>query len=214
MNALFQVNNDILTRKGVRVLSQEKEIHSVEETDEILQNDQNTEEISEKKKEKEEKNKEKKKKKNAEQEELEKLKAEYDALNDKFLRMCAEYDNFRKRTQAEKQQSYSNALSDAISAILPVRDNIDRALAQSQASIESLTKGIEMISNQFDSSFEALGVKAIGEKGETFNPEFHNAVSHVEDEELGENVIAEVLQKGYVLNNEKVIRHAMVQVAN
>lgn len=156
----------------------------------------------------------KKEKKTKEKAELEKVKKELSEINDKFLRICAEYDNFRKRSATEKTQIYNNAVADTISAVLPVADNMDRALAQENASTESLQKGLEMIYNQLKASFDTLGVKPIGEQGEDFDPEMHNAVSHVDDEELGENVIAQVLQKGYILKEERVIRHAMVQVAN
>ncbi|WP_242964877.1 nucleotide exchange factor GrpE [Scatolibacter rhodanostii] len=192
-------------------MEQEKEVQSVEETEVTLENNQEAETISEHSKEK---GKKKKEKKSPEKVELEKLQADYEVLNDKLLRVCAEYDNFRKRSQTEKLQAYNNALADTVSAILPVYDNVDRALAQEQATAESLLKGLEMIANQFKSSFESLGVKPIGEKGESFDPELHNAVSHIENDELGENVIAEILQKGYILNEDKIIRHAMVQVAN
>lgn len=161
-----------------------------------------------------EKGKKKKEAKNPEKEEFEKLRADYNSLNDQFLRIRAEYDNFRKRSQAEKAQIYNHALADAVAAILPIKDNMDRALAQQQVTVESLQKGLEMIAGQFDSSFKELGVTEIGEKGEAFDPEKHNAVAHIESEDLGENVVAEVLQKGYVLKDDKIVRHAMVQVAN
>ncbi len=158
--------------------------------------------------------KEKKKKKlSKEAEELLKVKEEFEAHKQTYLRMLAEYDNFRKRSQNEKIQVYGNAVSETVSALLPVADNIDRALSQENASAENLIKGVEMIQSQFKASFEKLGISPIGEIGEEFNPELHNAVSHIENEELGENVIADVFQKGYKLG-DKVIRHAMVQVAN
>ena len=190
-------------------MDQEKNTVPADEIENIEQKEQNTNDKAEKAKKKKDK-----KKKSPEKEELEKLQADYDNLNDNFLRLRAEYDNFRKRSQAEKVQAYSNAAADTVEKILAVSDNIDRALAQEQVTVESLVKGLEMIAGQFAKSFEELGVQTIGEKGEPFNPELHNAVAHIEDEELGENVIAAVLQKGYVLKDGKVIRHAMVQVAN
>ena len=141
------------------------------------------------------------------------LQAEFDSHKQQHLRVLAEYDNFRKRSQNEKSGVYNNAISDAVNAILPVADNIDRALAQENASAEDMRKGVEMIANQFKACFEKLGIAEIGAVGESFDPNFHNAVSHIEDESLGENVIAAVFQKGYKLG-DKVVRHAMVQVAN
>lgn len=141
------------------------------------------------------------------------LQAEFDSHKQQHLRVLAEYDNFRKRSQNEKSGVYNNAISDAVNAILPVADNIDRALAQENASAEDMRKGVEMIANQFKACFEKFGIAEIGAVGESFDPNFHNAVSHIEDESLGENVIAAVFQKGYKLG-DKVVRHAMVQVAN
>lgn len=141
------------------------------------------------------------------------LQAEFDSHKQQHLRVLAEYDNFRKRSQNEKSGVYNNAISDAVNAILPVADNIDRALAQENASAEDMRRGVEMIANQFKACFEKLGIAEIGGVGEAFDPNFHNAVSHIEDESLGENVIAAVFQKGYKLG-DKVVRHAMVQVAN
>lgn len=124
-----------------------------------------------------------------------------------------EYDNFRKRSANEKNAVYNNAVSDTINAILPVADNIDRALAQENVSAEDMKKGVEMIANQFKASFEKLGIREVGQVGEPFDPALHNAVAHIESDELGENVISAVFQKGYMLG-DKVVRHAMVQVAN
>ena len=143
----------------------------------------------------------------------EKIAEELAAQKEQFLRLRAEYDNFRKRTQAEKAAVYNHALADAVQAILPVADNFDRALELENASAEDLQKGMKMIFAQLNMAFEQLGVKAIGEKGEDFDPNFHNAVAHVEDDTLEDGVIAAVLQKGYMIG-DKVIRHAMVQVAN
>ena len=113
----------------------------------------------------------------------------------------------------QKNAVYNNAVSDTINAILPVADNIDRALAQENASAEDMKKGVEMIANQFKASFEKLGIREVGQVGEPFDPALHNAVAHIESDELGENVISTVFQKGYMLG-DKVVRHAMVQVAN
>lgn len=157
--------------------------------------------------------KEKKKKQSPDREKLEKLQEEFEAYQQQHLRVLAEYDNFRKRTQNEKTAIYNNAVSDTVQAILPIADNIQLALSQEKASAEDMKKGVEMIENQIEAVFEKLGVKAIGEIGEAFDPNLHNAVAHIEDESLGENVIAAVYQKGYLLEG-RVVRHAMVQVAN
>ena len=140
-------------------------------------------------------------------------KEDYDSHKQQHLRVLAEYDNFRKRSANEKNAVYNNAVSDTINAILPVADNIDRALAQENVSAEDMKKGVEMIANQFKASFEKLGIREIGQVGEPFDPALHNAVAHIESDELGENVISAVFQKGYMLG-DKVVRHAMVQVAN
>ncbi len=145
--------------------------------------------------------------------ELEKLQAEFEAHKEQHLRVLAEYDNFRKRTQNEKNAIYNNAVSDTVQALLPIADNIERALGQENASAEDMKKGVEMIEAQIMQAFEKLGITASGEVGEPFDPNLHNAVAHIEDENLGENVISAVFQKGYLLG-DRVVRHAMVQVAN
>jgi molecular chaperone GrpE len=145
--------------------------------------------------------------------ELEAAKAEAAKQKDLLMRTAAEYDNFRKRTEREKDALYTNATSDAVQEFLPVADNLERALSQKECSVEDLRKGIEMVLKQMNKALEKLGVKPMGEKGEPFDSQFHNAVSHVEDEKVGENVIMEVYQKGYMIG-DKVVRHAMVQVAN
>ena len=131
-----------------------------------------------------------------------------------YDRLQAEFDSHKQQRSAnEKNAVYNNAVSDTINAILPVADNIDRALAQENVSAEDMKKGVEMIANQFKASFEKLGIREIGQVGEPFDPALHNAVAHIESDELGENVISAVFQKGYMLG-DKVVRHAMVQVAN
>ncbi len=143
--------------------------------------------------------------------ELEKAKEELSALNDKYLRMIAEYDNYRKRSAKERENVYADAYSDVLAAILPVIDNLERALMFSDG--EALTEGVKMTLKQFEDSMSRLGVTAFGERGDDFDPNFHNAIMQVEDGELGESQIAEVLQKGYK-KGDKVIRYAMVKVAN
>lgn len=146
-------------------------------------------------------------------EELEKVKADMAALNDRYLRLRAEYDNFRKRTEREKAAIYDDATAAAVTDILLVADNLERALALETYSAEDMRKGVEMVHSQMETSLTKLKVTAIGEIGETFDPSVHSAVSHIEDENLGENVVSAVYQKGY-RRNDKVIRPAMVQVAN
>ena len=140
---------------------------------------------------------------------LEKEKAD---LNDKFLRICAEYDNFRKRSQKEKDALYGDIKANTVTQFLPVYDNLERALKQNTED-EAYKKGVEMIMTQFCSTLEKLGVTEIECLGEKFDPTMHNAVMHVDDEEKGENEIIEVFQKGFKLG-DKVIRFAMVKVAN
>ena len=137
-----------------------------------------------------------------------KLAAEHDG----YLRLAAEYDNFRKRSQREKDGIYADARAATVEKFLPVYDNLERALSQ-QTADEAFKKGVEMTMNQLVSVFDTLGVKPFGAAGEAFDPALHNAVMHCEDEALGENVIAEVFQKGFLLG-EKVVRFAMVKVAN
>ena len=140
------------------------------------------------------------------------ISPEMAALTDKYLRICAEYDNFRKRSQREKSALYSDVKAEAVKQFLPVYDNLARALAQPTAD-EAYAKGVEMIMNQFNSTMEKLGVTEIEAEGQKFDPNMHNAVMHVDDENVGENEIVEVFQKGFKLN-DKVIRFAMVKVAN
>ena len=136
----------------------------------------------------------------------------YNAEHDSFLRLAADYDNFRKRTLKEKEASYGNGKADAIEKILPIYDNLERAINQA-CTDEAYKKGVEMTMNELLKIFSNLGVEIFGQVGEEFNPEFHNAVMHTEDESLGENVISQVFLKGFKLG-DKVVRFAMVQVAN
>lgn len=142
--------------------------------------------------------------------EVKKLKEELEAANDKYLRMLAEYDNFRRRSQSEKEAIYSDACSDTIDAILPVIDNLEMALKYT-SDAEGVVNGVSMTLTQFKDSLSNLGVTEIECK--TFDPNFHNAVFHIEDESYGEGEIVEVLRKGYQKGN-KIIRYAMVKVAN
>ncbi len=134
------------------------------------------------------------------------------ALNDKYLRLCAEYDNFRRRSQKEKDNLYGDVKADTLLKFLPVYDNLVRAL-NTPTEDEAFRKGVEMTMNQFNTTIEKLGVTRIDSLGEKFDPSLHNAVMHIEDESKGENEIVEVFQEGFKLG-DKVIRFAMVKVAN
>lgn len=144
---------------------------------------------------------------------IEKLTKELDSKNDAYMRLAAEYDNYRKRTTAEKANIYADATSKAISEILPVADSLEMAMKSAENAPQEYTKGLELVVNQLKASLAKLNVEEFGQQGDEFNPEIHNAVSTIEDEEFGENVLAQVFQKGYK-TGDKIIRHAMVQVAN
>ena len=136
----------------------------------------------------------------------------YNAEHDAHLRLAAEYDNFRKRTIKEKEASYGNGKADAVAKMLPVYDNLERALQQ-ETSDTAFKKGVEMTMNELIKIFTSLGVEIFGNVGEQFDPNLHNAVMHIENEELEENSISAVFQKGFKIG-DKVVRFAMVQVAN
>lgn len=136
----------------------------------------------------------------------------YNAERDAHLRIAAEYDNFRKRTVKEKDAAYGNGKADAVAKILPVYDNLERALNQPTEDA-AYKKGVEMTMTELVKILNGLGVEIFGTVGETFDPNLHNAVMHTEDESLGENVLAQVFQKGFKIG-DKVVRFAMVQVAN
>ena len=136
----------------------------------------------------------------------------YNAERDAHLRVAAEFDNFRKRTVKEKEASYGNGKADAVAKMLPVYDNLERALNQ-ETSDAAYKKGVEMTMNELVKIFTSLGVEIFGNVGDEFDPNLHNAVMHIDSEELGENTIAQVFQKGFRVG-EKVVRFAMVQVAN
>ncbi len=140
------------------------------------------------------------------------FKEKYEKEHDSFLRLAAEYDNFRKRSQKEKDASYSNGKADAIAKLLPVYDNLERAMNQPTEDA-AYKKGVELTMTGLVKIFTDLGVEIYGEVGEQFDPNLHNAVMHTESEELGENEISQIFQKGF-RTGEKVIRFAMVQVAN
>ncbi len=133
--------------------------------------------------------------------------------HDKYLRLAAEYDNYRKRTAREKESIYADAKIDTVKALLGVYDNLERGIAQYGDEESPHRKGLEMVMNQFKESLTKLGVEQMQAAGQPFDPERHNAVMHIEDESCGENTVVEVLQQGFMLG-EKVLRFAIVKVAN
>ncbi len=144
--------------------------------------------------------------------ETDQLKAELADTQDKYKRMLAEYDNFRKRSARERESLYTDASADTVAAMLPVLDNLERAL-QTETADEAFKKGVELIAKQFYDCLEKLRVKEIPAQGEQFDPALHNAVMHVDQEGVDDNTVVEVFQKGFEMNG-RVIRHAMVKVAN
>jgi molecular chaperone GrpE len=145
--------------------------------------------------------------------ELEKKEKELAEANDKYMRLFAEYDNFRKRSAKEKEGIYADAYIDALAQILPVLDNLERAAAYENSDAESLKKGLELTLKSFAETLAKMGVKEIEAEGKTFDPNLHNAVMHIDDENYGESEVVEVFAKGYA-RGDKVLRHSMVKVAN
>ena len=168
--------------------------------------------VPEQKTEKKDKKKDKKKESEQLAEKNAELEAQLSAANDRYLRICAEYDNFRRRSQKEKDGIYGDIKADTVQKFLPVYDNLERALRQGTED-EAYRKGVELIMAQFEQTLEKLGVTVIDSLGKTFDPTLHNAVMHVDDDGKGENEIVEVFQQGFKLG-DKVIRFAMVKVAN
>ena len=144
--------------------------------------------------------------------EIDPWEEKYNAERDAHLRVAAEFDNFRKRTVKEKEASYGNGKADAVAKMLPVYDNLERALNQPTEDA-AYKKGVELTMNELVKILTGLGVEIFGNVGDEFDPNLHNAVMHLENEELGENVISQVFQKGFKIG-DKVVRFAMVQVAN
>lgn len=141
------------------------------------------------------------------------LEKKFNELNDTYLRTLAEYDNYRKRTQKEKDGMFADGIAKAASAILPAMDNLERALMAESKDAE-FKSGVEMILKQFITALESLGIKEIECLGKEFDPKLHNAIMHIDDEQYGENEVIEVFQKGFVYKEETIIRHAIVKVAN
>lgn len=158
---------------------------------------------------------EEKKHEDAKQQEASEFEKAQQALaqeHDSYLRLAAEYDNYRKRSQKEKDNLYTEIRSETVEKFLPVYDNLERALAQ-ETQDAAFKKGVEMTMTELVKILNGLGVEIFGQVGDSFDPNLHNAVMHTENEELGENVVAQVFQKGFKIG-EKVVRFAMVQVAN
>ena len=181
----------------------------MEENKEILTEEELTEQAAPT--EEKETKKDKKPDKKELLQEIEKLKAEIKEKDDKYLRMAAEYDNFRRRSREEKDGIYDNALSDTVKELLPIIDNLDRAYGFEDA--EKVKEGLVMIAKSTADVLTKLGVEEFGKAGETFDPNIHNAVLHVEDEAFGDGEIVEVFQKGYK-KGKHIIRFAMVKTAN
>lgn len=150
--------------------------------------------------------------KNEQPSELEQLQKKLDAEHDSYLRLAAEYDNFRKRSQKEREALYTDIKAETVGKFLSVYDNLERALAN-ETSDEAYKKGVEMIMAEFCKIMDGFGVKEFGAKGDPFDPNLHNAVMHIEDDTMEKNVVAQVFQKGFRVG-DKVVRFAMVQVAN
>ena len=144
--------------------------------------------------------------------EINPFEEKYNAEHDAHLRLAAEYDNFRKRTAKEKESSYANGKADAIEKLLPVYDNLSRALNQ-ETSDTAYKKGVEMTMNELVKILNSLGVEIFGAVGDVFDPNIHNAVMHTEDDSVAENTITQVFQQGFKMG-DKIVRFAMVQVAN
>lgn len=144
--------------------------------------------------------------------EINPFEEKYNAEHEAHLRLAAEYANFRKRTAVEKESSYANGKADAIEKLLPVYDNLSRAMAQ-ETTDAAYKKGVEMTMNELVKILSSMGVEIIGQVGDTFDPNLHNAIMHTEDESVAENTITQVFQQGFKMG-EKMIRFAMVQVAN
>ena len=195
-------------------MSEEVKNEAVEEKEKPLEEAAAEEPSGEKNRKEEKKTKKESKKTGEKPQEPEKPTPEQElaGANDRYLRLMADYDNYRKRSQKEKDNLYGEIRANAVKEFLPVFDNLERALA-AETTDEAYRKGVEMIMAQFNKTLEKLGVTEIKSLGEKFDPQFHNAVMHVEDEEKGENEIVEVFQKGFMLG-DKVIRFAMVKVAN
>ena len=195
-------------------MAKQKKENACEKEEQKLSEEQTEESTAESKQdEKKEKKDSKKTEKNTAESETEKLQKELAASKEAHIRTLEEYDNYRKRSTKEKQAAYGDAKADCIKELLPMMDNFERAIAAEATDVEGFKKGVEMIFKNFGDVLSKLGVEAFGEKGEKFDPNIHNGVMHIEDEELPENSVAEVFSKGYKLG-DRILRPAMVKVAN
>ena len=193
-------------------MAEEKIVNNEETTSEESEVKVETAETAEKTEKTEKKEKKSSKKElDALKKEVEELKKAVEEKNEMFLRMAAEYENYRKRTAKEKEGLYGDAYIDAVTQLLPILDNLERAVAFSESG--NLAEGVNLTLNMFKDTFTKMGVEEIPAVGKPFDPTRHNAVMHIDDEELGENVVAEEFQKGYTYR-DSVIRHSMVKVAN
>ena len=194
-------------------MAKDKETKETVET-ENTEAEVNETEACEKKEKCDKKEKCEKKKCRKDDKQSEKLQKELDEKNNQYLRLAAEYDNFRKRSQREKEALYTECKSTVVKELLNVIDNFERCVAYNEnTSFEDYRKGVEMTYKQWNDVLSKLGIEAFGEVGDTFDPNLHNAIMHAEDENLPENSIQNVLMKGYKIG-DKVIRPAMVAVAN
>ena len=210
----FDTNDRVEEETEEKEVSEEETVKETEDIDEKASDskDDSDEESEESDEELKQDKKSSKKDKKDKKDKKSKHQAIIDDLNDRVMRQMAEFENFRKRTEKEKGQMYDMGAKSILEKILPVVDNFERGLDAATEG-DSFADGMKMIYKQLMTSLEEAGVKEIEAEGSEFNPDYHNAVMHVEDEELGENVVAEVLQKGYMYN-DTVLRHAMVKVAN
>ncbi len=189
-----------------------EEFSTEEAVKEAVENAEAMEENTEKEAESKEASKEEKKAKKKEKKK-DKRDEQIEQLTDRVTRQMAEFENFRRRTEQEKSQMFATGAKSIIEKILPVVDNFERGLATVEEGADPFSDGMLMIYKQMLTTLEEAGVKPIEAVGQEFNPDFHNAVMHVEDEEVGENIVVEEFQKGYMYN-DTVVRHSMVKVAN
>ena len=203
-----------MTAKAEETMEETTQEHSEEES-KACETPADTEETKEKEEALEEKEPEKKGFFGKKKEKKDPRDAQIEELNDKVRRNLAEFDNYRKRTEKEKSAMFEIGAKDIVERILPVIDNFERGLASVPEDVKetSFAEGMEMIYKQLLKNLEEAGVKPIEAVGQPFDPNFHNAVMHIEDDELGENMVAQELQKGYMYR-DSVVRHSMVQVAN
>lgn len=152
-------------------------------------------------------------KKNDIEQKIKKIEKELESQKDLYLRLAAEYDNYRKRTERDRLLIYGDAVTNTVTSILPIADSLDAAVKSFSDAPEEYKKGISLLVSQLNTSFKNLGIESFGAEGDTFNPQDYEAISHIDDESLAENVVVEVLRKGYKLKG-KVVRCAMVKVAN